>query len=348
MIKIDLIFHDWSYKRKIPKYLERRPIMKTQFINFILAISIIPLILFTGCNQADAPNESEINLEGTITISGAWALYPMMIRWQEEYQKLYPNVMFDISAGGAGKGMADALAGAVEIGMVSREIYPEEIEKGAFWIAVTKDAVFPTINEKNPVWEDINNKGVTSDDFKKIFVTGEITTWGQVVGRDELTESIHVFTRSDACGAAATWADYLGAVQEDLLGVGVYGDPGLLDAVIKDPLGIGYNNLNYIFDMKTGLPVAGAWVIPIDINNNGVVDSDEIFTTKAKAIEAVATGRYPSPPARELNLVTQGKPTGLVKSFITWILTDGQRYVDETGYIALPSEKLDEELSKLN
>jgi phosphate transport system substrate-binding protein len=256
--------------------------------------------------------------------------------------------MFDISAGGAGKGMADALAGAVDIGMVSREIFPEEIEKGAFWISVTKDAVFPTINENNPVWEDINEKGVSSGDFNKIFITGEITTWGQVVGRDEVTDPIHVFTRSDACGAAATWADYLGAVQEDLIGVGVYGDPGLLDAVIKDPMGIGYNNLNYIFEMETGVPVKGARVIPIDTNNNGLVDSDEKFDSKEMAINAVATGSYPSPPARNLNLVTKGKPSGLVRSFITWVLTDGQSYIDETGYIALPKDMLDEELRKLN
>lgn len=322
--------------------------MKTRLISLVLAVLILSLIFATGCSRDSNPSESEPGSKGTITISGAWALYPMMIRWQEEYQKLYPDIMFDISAGGAGKGMADALAGAVDIGMVSREIFSEEIDKGAFWVSVTKDAVFPTINENNPVWEELNKKGVSSAEFRKVFVTGEITTWGELVGRVELTDPIHVFTRSDACGAAATWADYLGVVQEDLLGIGVYGDPGLLDAVIKDPLAIGYNNLNYVYDMKAKVPVNGARVIPIDSNSNGVVDEDEIFDTKAKAIIAVASGSYPSPPARDLNLVTNGKPTGLVKSFILWVLTDGQRYVDETGYITLPEGKLEQELSKLN
>ena len=322
--------------------------MKTKIITSILAILIIPILIVTGCKQPDSSAQSEASLEGTITISGAWALYPMMIRWSEEYQKLYPDVMFDISAGGAGKGMADALAGAVDIGMVSREIYPEEIGRGAFWVSVTKDAVFPTINENNPVWEDLSRKGATQEIFIMTFITGEITTWGQVVGRYEVTDPIHVFTRSDACGAAATWAGYLGATQEDLLGVGVYGDPGLLDAVIKDPQGIGYNNLNYIFDMETGIPLKGARLFPIDTNNNGKADPSEIFSTKEMAINAVATGHYPSPPSRNLNLVTQGKPLGLVKTFIMWVLTDGQNYVDEAGYIALPKERLEKELMKLD
>lgn len=271
----------------------------------------------------------------------------MMIRWGEEFTLQHPAVRFDISAGGAGKGLADAISNAVDIGMVSREIYPEEIEMGAFWVAVTKDAVFLTINENNPVWEELHEKGISREALVGIYITGEITTWGEVVGRAEVTDPIHVFTRSDACGAAATWAEYLGKKQEDLLGVGVYGDPGVLDAVIKDPLGIGFNNLNYAFDFDTGMPVDGARVVPLDINANGLADPEEVCDTKEAAVNAVVLDHYPSPPARDLNLVTKGQPSGLVQTFITWILTDGQQYLAEMGYIALPQDQLDEELSKL-
>jgi phosphate transport system substrate-binding protein len=272
----------------------------------------------------------------------------MMVRWGEEFQKLHPGVRFDISAGGAGKGMADALAGAVDIGMVSRQVYLEEVDKGAFWVSVTKDAVFCTVNEQNPVWEDLHQQGISRETLIGVYITGEITTWGQVVGQPEVTDRIHIFTRSDACGAAATWAAYLGKKQEDLLGVGVYGDPGVIEAVIKDPLGIGFNNLNYVFDFETGQPLAGARVVPIDINGNGHAESEEVYNTKEQALDAVATGCYPSPPARDLNLVTKGKPTGLANTFIRWILTDGQAYVNEVGYIPLAQDQLKASLNKLD
>ncbi len=42
-----------------------------------------------------------------------------------------------------------------------------------------------------------------------------------------------------------------------------------MEAVIKDPLGIGYNNLNYAFDAKSGAAVAGSAVVPIDVNGDG-------------------------------------------------------------------------------
>ena len=283
----------------------------------------------------------------TITISGAFALYPMMVRWSEEYQKLHPEIQFDISAGGAGKGMADALSGMVDIGMVSRDIKSEEIEQGAFWVAVTKDAVFPTISAQNPVLDELLAKGVSQELFAGIFIGGDITTWGQVVGETDIEDSIHVYTRSDSCGAADIWGKYLGGAQEDLLGIGVSGDPGLMEAVMKDPLGIGYNNLNYAFDPATGLPVSGAAIIPIDVNGNGIVDDSEYLADRAKAIEAVKNGDYPSPPSRLLNLVTKGKPDGVVMDFINWILGDGQSLLVENGYIPLTEDQLVEETGKI-
>ena len=322
--------------------------MKKVVFLFLIFVLLVPVVGCGGPKAGEPATGSQDEMQGTITISGAFALYPMMVRWGEEYQKLYPNVKFDISAGGAGKGMTDALAGAVDIGMVSRAITADEEGKGAFWVAVVKDAVFATVNEKNPVWEDLHQKGLSQETFVGIYITGEIKTWGQAVGRPEVTDPIHVFTRSDACGAAETWAKYLGGKQEDLLGIAVSADPGLLDAVVKDPLGIGFNNLNYAFDAQTGSPVAGARVIPIDVNGNGQADADEIYDTKDQAASAVATGRYPSPPARDENLVTNGKPSGLVKDFIAWIMADGQKYVAEVGYIALPPEKLDAERKKLD
>lgn len=78
---------------------------------------------------------------------------------------------------------------------------------------------------------------------------------------------ISVYTRSDACGAAETRANYLGNYhKEDLRDTAVYWDPGLAEAMKKDPLGICYNNLNYAYDIETRKPIAGLRVIHIDLN----------------------------------------------------------------------------------
>ncbi len=231
--------------------------------------------------------------------------------------------------------------------MVSRAISTEEEDQGAFWVAVTKDAVFAVINAQNPILKDISSKGMTQEILKAIYIDGSTTTWGQAINNPDITDEIHIYTRSDACGAADNWAKFLGAKQENLLGIGVSSDPGLLDAVVKDTLGIGYNNLNYVFDAATGKPVEGVVILPIDFNKNGQTDPEEILDTKDKAVEMVKSGQYPMPPARLEFLVTKGKPTGLVQAFIEWILTDGQKFVSDTGYIELTPEQLNESLEKI-
>jgi phosphate transport system substrate-binding protein len=319
---------------------------RTAFRGWFIATVLLSLIL-GGCGQTGG-SASEGELSGTITVSGAWALYPMMVRWGEEFQTLHPAVEFDISAGGAGKGMADALAGAVDIGMVSRDIHQEEIDQGAFWVVVTEDAVVPTINANHPHLARLQAQGVDQAAFEAIW-TGQVKTWGEVLGDASVSDEIHVYTRSDACGAAETWAAYLGDYrQEDLQGVAVYGDPGLADAVLQDPLGIGYNNLNFAYDADSGQPVAGLQVLPLDQNGSGQIDGDErVYTAKADLMAAIAAGRYPSPPARGLNLVTNGKPGGLTLAFIRWVLTDGQQFAEETGYIPLTEAQMQAELAKL-
>lgn len=264
----------------------------------------------------------------------------MVVKWAEIYQQQNPGVRIDVEAGGAGKGAADALGGLVDIGMVSRAIKPEEEQKGGWWIPVVRDAVFPVINEKNPLLDLLTARGLKKSSLAGMWITGEVTTWGQAAGTAS-AEKISVYTRSDACGAADTWAKYLGGTQEDLKGTGIYGDPGLAEAVRRDPLGIGYNNLNYAYDAATGKPVAGLRIVPIDVNGNGKLeDAERFYETKEAVLKAVQDGRYPSPPARDLHFLCKGAPTGATRAFIQWCLADGQNYVLETGFIPLTAEKL--------
>lgn len=330
--------------------------MKKKFLAAILMV-VLAGSLISGCvdnTVEEKENPSSTGTPplqepgGTIRVSGAFALYPMMIKWGEEYRKLHPNVVFDISAGGAGKGMADAIGGLVDIGMVSRKITPAEENNGAYWIAVTKDAVVPTVNKNNPVISQLKTSGLKREVFEKIYINKTITTWGQATGTGDASK-ISLYTRSDAAGAPETWAVYLGKYkQEDLKGVGVNGDPGLAQAVKEDKLGIGYNNINFAYDPNTRKPVEGIEIIPLDLNGNGIIDPDENFYgTLDQLVDAIGNDKFPSPPARDLNLVTKGKPSKIVQEFIKWTITDGQKYIPESGYIVLPQDKINEGLKKL-
>jgi phosphate transport system substrate-binding protein len=245
--------------------------------------------------------------------------------------------------------MADALSKMVDLGMYSKEVSPEEKAKGAWYIAVSKDAVLPTINTANPVIKDLKAHGLTKQKFFDIFISEKIKTWGEATGTRSNVK-LESFTRSDACGAAEMWAKYLqGKKQEDLQGLGVNGDPGVADAIRKNSNGIGYNNLNFVFDMNTRKPYEGIDVVPLDMNGNGKIDPEENFYGSLdQVMTAIQNGVYPSPPARDLYLVSARKPVNKeVLAFLNWILTDGQKYLSEAGYVSVSPDKLKAGLEKL-
>lgn len=283
-----------------------------------------------------------------IRVSGAFALFPMMTVWADEYSRLNPNVTFDVQGGGAGKGMTDMLTEVADIAMLSRAPRQEELDQGSFLVPAAIDAVVATVNANNPQLEQLLASGLTVEKGAAIWLNEELTTWGAFVGNDDPSR-ITVYTRSDSSGAAEVWSLFLGgASQEDLQGIAVNGDPGLAEAVRQDPLGIGFNNIAFSYDLATGQQVAGLRVIPIDLNGDGTISADEDFYADRATINAaVAARQYPYPPARLLYLVTKGEPSPEIAAFYRWMLTEGQTLVDAAGFVGLSPESVQEGLALL-
>lgn len=285
-------------------------------------------------------------LKGSITISGAWAIYPTAVAWADAFRQKHPDVRIDISAGGAGKGAADAIAGLADIGMVSREPDPAELKNGVLPVYILHDAVFPIVSERNPSLDGLLKKGIAKEKWSGLYITGLFSTWDEVAGT-RTGKKAHAYTRSDSCGAAASWAKYVAnKKQEDLRGVGVYGDPGLVEAVRRDPLGIGYSNFSFVFT-REGAIANGIKLVPIDSNNNGKADPDEVFNNRDSAIKAIEAGSYPA--TRKNYFFVKGKPQGPVKEFIRFALSDeGGKIVDAVGAsLSIPKSEREKVLKSL-
>lgn len=267
-------------------------------------------------------------LKGTVTLSGAWAIYPTAVAWSDAFGKLHPGVKIEVSAGGAGKGAADAIAGLVDIGMVSREPDPSEWKKGINPVYVLHDAVFPVVSDKNPALPELLAKGLRLNTLGGIYIAGTITTWEAAAGA-KTERPVHVYTRSDSCGAAAAWAATFGKKQEDLKGIGVYGDPGVLQAVARDPLGLGYSNFSYVFT-REGKVIGGIRLLPVDANGNGRADPDEVFTDRKAAVAAIEQGKYPV--RRKNYFFVKRQPSPLVRAFLEFVLSEeGTKVVEKVG-----------------
>lgn len=316
----------------------------------LLSISLLFVAVFHSCAPKVKNGYSkERGYEGNISLSGAFALYPLAVLWSEDFKKEHPHVRFNISAGGAGKGIADALTGMVDIGLVSRDLHPQEIEKGAYPIHVAKDAVICTFNSNNPNYKLLKERGLTKNELQHVFIDHKYKTWKDIDARFT-NDPIVVYVRADAAGAAETWANFFKFKQEDLKGVGIFGDPGIAQAVKDDKNAIGFNNINYVYDLKTKKVAEKIDVLPIDLNQNGHIESDENFYSNIDHLtEAIVKNKYPSPPARDLTFITKGKPDNLlVKKFIEFVLQkESQSHLLSNGYVPLNESLVKTELNKL-
>jgi len=319
---------------------------KIKYLAIAVIIVVVVATIAVLAYQSTQKQTQQPGLKGTIVISGADALYPMVVNWSETYHQLNPGVTFQVSAGGAGVGMTDALSGLSNIGMISRSITQTEVSKGAYYVAVTDNAVIGIVNSHNPVINSILTNGLTRQTLYNIFIAGNVTTWGQAVGTSNKTP-IDVYTRSDSSGAASTWATFLGSkTQANLIGTGVLQDTGVLQAVKGDANGIGYNNLAYPYNPTTGQQVSGIAVIPLNSNGNGALSSSENFYgSLSQLIAAIQKGEYPV--TTDLYFVTLHSFTGVTESFTQWVLTDGQKYVQPCGFVPLTQDVVNQQLQKL-
>jgi phosphate transport system substrate-binding protein len=286
--------------------------MKTKTTMFRLGVVLLLLMGGAGCD-----NRSD---DHTVTMSGAFALYPLAVRWKEEYTRLHPEVRIEVAAGGA-------------------VIFP-----------VAKDAVVPVMNSANSSAAVLRRRGLTRGECAAIWLGRKKLQWRDLSGCTD-PGPVNVYTRADACGAGEVWALFLGGKAQDVLGgVQVAGDPGLAEAVAKDLRGLGFNNINFAYDPETLRPVEGLEVVKIDFNGNGRIDRDEDFyTTRTYLVNAIRDGRFPSPPARRLYFVTKGAPArSAVREFLTWTLTGGTRFIDECGYIEIAAEEREACLDRLH
>lgn len=274
----------------------------------------------------------------TITLSGAFAIYPTAVEWGKAYEKINPNIKIEISAGGAGKGVSDCIGGLVDIGMVSRDPDPQELAKGIDAIPICHDGVFVLVNAKNTFVNDILSKGIKREIVKELYIDGKKLTFEEVLGKNDGGKtSMNVYTRSDSCGAAATFAKFLGNYkQENLNGVGINTDPQMINAVLNDINGISYANFSYVFT-RDGKIVDGVKIVPIDLNEDGTISSDEKIDNLEDAKTLINKGVYPISRTNYFFVKKDAREN--VKKFIRFCLSDdGTKILDEVG-TSLPLEK---------
>ena len=301
------------------------------------------LLLLSGCRSGKADKEPSISQEktlndikGNFSISGAYALYPLIEKMADDFMQIHPDVRIEVSATGSGQGITELLTKKHQLAMISRPLTDEEINDGIWVIPVAKDGVAPIINQNNPYFSKILDQGISPSEFIQLFISGKQMTWGDILG-DNIKDKVVVYTRADESGAADVWAEFLYKKATDLQGIGVTGDEEMIKSIQANPLAIGFCNFSYAFEPATGERKKDIQIVPADLDFDNKIDRKEMpFANLQEAHRSLWLGFYPEDLCRELTIGSLGKPADhAVIEFLYYVLSEGQKTIKEKGFCEL-------------
>ena len=253
------------------------------------------------------PTPAGIGLSGEITEAGSTTVQPLAERLAEAFSAKHPEVEITVQGGGSSVGVKSAGQGTVDVGAASREVKESELQKypdlKVFTIA--RDGIAIVAHPDVPV------DGLTKEQVKDIFA-GEITNWKEVGGPDK---PIVVVSREEGSGTRAAFEEMvMGKEGPPIVDMAILqpSNGAVRTTVSTTPDSIGFLSFGYLDESVKALAIDG------------------VEATEANA----ASGAYPI--VRPLNLLTKGEPSGVVKAWLDFILSDeGQKIVVEEGYIAV-------------
>ncbi|MDB5392114.1 MAG: phosphate binding protein [Planctomycetaceae bacterium] len=246
------------------------------------------LSLFTcGCGAADGARTTAAPRQTQITITGASTIAPLMGEIGKRFEAEHPGIRVDVQTGGSSRGVADARNGLADIGMVSRDLKPDEADLQRFLIA--RDGVCIILHAENPV-QSLSREQIIS------IYTGQTRNWKAVGGRDA---PITVVNKAEGRSTLEVFATHFKINTKEIHADVVIGDNEQgVKTVAGNPLAIGYVSIGTAeVDREGGVPIR-------------LLSLNEVEAS----VKNVRNGTFPM--SRTLNLVTKTPPEGTIKELI--------------------------------
>ena len=287
---------------------------KKKLVLALGALSVSASMLLTGCggSQQQAASGSGSGsgaaISGKISASGSTALLPLLKPAQEAFQDKYKDVTVNVAGGGSFTGMNQVAEGSVDIGDSDVNLPDEYKDKGLVDHKVVVEPFVFIVDKANKV------DNLTKDQVVGI-LTGKIQNWKDVGGDDQKITLIH---RAKSSGSRATISDVV------LKGANFTDDAVIQDsngavraAIASTPGSIGYVDAPYADDSVKVLKFDG-----VEYSAQNIID-----------------GKYPIYGYG--HMYTKGEPTGAVKAFIDYILSEEfqNSQVEKLGFIPVSKMK---------
>ncbi len=297
----------------------------------------IALVLSLGLVNNVWAEENSTNNSSVRTIKTPRFARPLVEKWIEEYAKTQPGVDFQIAKGQ--KGQDD-----IDLSVVLENKESDKDRNFSQIVYFGETAVLPITARSSEAARLLEGKHLNAKKLKQLFFLND--DFDEDVKKNKVFESIIIYSGSNATSIATSFAHNFGEESANFRGKRISGDDLFLNTALqKDPLGVSFNALSNIFDLKSRHLKSDLSLVGIDVkhdlaqsfSDNGTLD-EVLNALENDKVSEVAIERI----GLNYNIADEA-----VARFLEWILNNGTKYNHEYGLLNLDSKSAIAEVGKI-
>lgn len=318
--------------RNVPVYYTVPITFKLQYLYMMklyIALSVVLLLLFSGCGNKPKPGEDDTLISGTITIAVDETFRPIAEEELQVFHALTPDATVHPVYCSEVEAMKLLLADSVRLAITTRQLTRQEMaffnDKKFFPVSVkmATDGLALIVNKQNA------DSLITVEQFKEI-LTGKITDWKQLNPDSRLGALQLVFDNPNSSTVHYVLDSICGGkpLSEDLKAQKT--NPEVISYVAKTPAALGVIGVNWIGNPADSTRLSFNDAIRIMAVSRA--DSATVENSFRPYQAYLALNQYPL--TRSVYILLNDPKSGL-PSGLTSFLTDfrGQRIILKSGLV---------------
>ena len=249
---------------------------------------------------------------------------PLVEKWITEYAKTQPGVEFQIAKGNQNQDDID-LNVVFDNSETNTETTNHIVYFGEF-------AVLPITASGSEAAKVLEGKHLNSKKLKQLYFLND--DFDEDVKKIKQFEKLVIYSGSNNTSVATSFAHNFGEESTSFRGKRISGDDLFLNtALAKDPLGVSFNALPNIFDLKSRHLKEDLTIIGLDVKKN-LEESLSGKGTLDEIIDALEHGKVQEVTVEKIGVRYKNADED-VNRFLSWVVSTGTKYNHEYGLLNL-------------
>ena len=297
---------------------------------------VLTIVVLLGINISNIwAGNSSSNSSNVRYVKAPRFARPLLEKWISEYSKTQPGIEFQIAKGGQDD---------IDLNVVfdNQGVNTEGFSRAVVYFG--EFAVLPITASGSEAAKVLEGKHLNSKKLKQLYFLND--DFDEDVKKIKQFEKLVIYGGSNATSVTSSFAHNFGEESSNFRGKRISGDDLFLTtALTKDPLGVSFNALPNIFDLKSRHIKSNLSIIGIDVKKS-LENSFSGNATLDELISVLEDGKVQEVAVDKIG-VSYNQTDEAVNQFLQWVLTAGVKYNHEFGLLNLDNKLAQVQIDKV-